>query len=181
MIILPAVFLFVASVGGFAFGFTVLAIGNFLMKKSHVLYGPVFIPSKNEDLETMIELANIKLKEKVVDLGSGDGKVVIELAKRGIRADGFENSPTLVFSSRKRIEKLGMSDKITIHFQDFWKADFSQYDVVMMYTSQDTMEKLEKRILEQLKPGSRVVSNTFEFPNWKMATKKGKIFLYEKD
>src|SRR5258708_2163177 len=135
---------FLTICGGLILGFGLIQLGTFLMKRNHILYGPVFIPTKNIDLEMMIKLAEIKPGDKVADLGSGNGKVIIALAQRGIEAHGYENSPSLVLSSRWRIHKLGLTKKAHIHWQDFWNVDFSQYDVIMMYTSQFTMEKLEK-------------------------------------
>src|SRR5260221_69495 len=128
---------------GLIFGWGLTQLGSFLMKRSHVLYGPVFVPTKNKDLEIMISLARIQPGEKVADLGSGDGKVLIVLAQRGIEAHGYENSPSLIFLSRRKIRQLGLSNKAFVHWQDFWHADLSEYDVIMMYTSQFTMEKLE--------------------------------------
>jgi len=176
---------------GLLFGWFVLSFSQWMMKRNHILYGPVFIPTKDEDLETMMTLAGIKTGEKVADLGSGNGKIVMALAQQGFDAHGFENSPSLVVSSRWRIKRLDAKRKGVdqtasgpkrpqIHWQDFWHADLSKFDVIMMYTSQDTMDRLEKHIQQQLKPGARVVSNTFQFPTWKETKQKGKIFLYKK-
>jgi protein-L-isoaspartate O-methyltransferase len=165
---------------GILFGILLLRFSMFLVKKNHVLYGPVFIPTKDTDVATMIAMANLQKKDRVADLGSGDGKVVIAVAQEAIKVDGYESGPYLAFASRLRIHRLGLEKKAKIHWQDFWNLDFSCYDVLMMYTSQFTMDKLEKKIYDQLKPGARVVSNTFEFPNWKAEKRKGKIVVYKK-
>lgn len=163
---------------GVALGSFLLWIGQWVMKKSPLLSGPVFIPTKDTDLEKMIILANTKKGDVVADLGSGDGKVVIALAQRGIEAHGYENSPSLVWLSRRKIKQLGLQKKARIHWQGFETADLTKYDVVMMYTSKMTMERMEKRIQQQLKPGARVVSNTFQFPDWKPTKVSDHIFLY---
>lgn len=165
---------------GFGLGAVVLYLSSILMKKNHLLYGPVYIPTKDVDLAIMIGLAELKPGQKVADLGSGDGKVIIALAQQGVEAHGYENSPSLVLSSRAKIHRLGLDKKAFIHFQDFWKIDFSQYDLIFMYTSQDTMERLEGKIQNQLKKGSRVVSNTFKFPKWKTIRQEDRIFVYQK-
>jgi hypothetical protein len=178
MIYLFYLFLFLL---GLALAALLLFLGDRIMKRIHILYGPVFIPSKDRDLQIMFKLADLKPGQIAADLGSGNGKILIYLAQHGVEVHGFENSPSLVWQSRQKISDLGLQKLATVHWQDFWYADLSKYDVIMMYTSKFTMEQLEAKIRTQLKPGARVVSNTFKFPHWPIAKTVGGVYLYVKE
>jgi hypothetical protein len=166
---------------GLALGGLVLFLGDRIMKRIHILYGPVFIRSKDRDLQIMFKLSGLKPGQVAADLGSGDGKILAYLAQHNIEVHGFENSPSLVWQSRQKINKLGLQNLATVHWQDFWYADLSKYDVIMMYTSKFTMDQLEAKIRSQLKPGAKVVSNTFKFPHWPAAKVEGGVYLYVKE
>lgn len=146
-----------------------------------LISGPVFVPSKDDAIEEMIKLAKITPKDVVADPGSGDGKILIVLAQRGIEAHGYEISPTLVAISKRRIKKLGLEKKAFTHFQPFESVDFSQFTVLTMYAGNLTMQRLEQKIMDELPMGARIVSNTFTFPNWPLQKKVGNIYLYQKD
>src|SRR5258708_3361113 len=118
-----------------------LWLGDKIMWKVPLLHGPVFIPSTDISTELMLKLAKLHSREKLADLGSGDGKIVIAAALKGARSDGFENSPTLVYQSRRKIKKLGLSNKAHVYLKSFWSVDLSQYDVVTLYTSAFIMPK----------------------------------------
>jgi protein-L-isoaspartate O-methyltransferase len=129
----------------------------------------------------MIEFAKVKKGEKIVDIGSGNGKIVIEFAKLDNvkEAHGFEINPLLVFSSRRKINQLGLQHKAKIHWKDFWKQDFSEFDIINTFQIGFIMAKLEKKLKKELKHGSRIVSNTWKFPNLKLKKHEGDVYLYE--
>jgi protein-L-isoaspartate O-methyltransferase len=147
------------------------------------IHGAIYIPSKNEKVEKMIRLANIKKGEKAVDLGSGDGRIVIALAKAGAEAHGYEISPLLVWKSRLNIRMAGLQGKAFIHFQTFWHANLSEYDVVTIFGISYIMNDLQKKLRKELKPGSRVIANAFPFKKWKYDKQDDEVYLYkiEKD
>lgn len=146
----------------------------------YIMSGPPYLPSKIENIEKIIRLAEIKPGQKVVDLGSGDGRIVIALAKIGAEAHGVEINPALVWLSRKNIKKAGLQAKSFIHMGSFWRQDFSSFDVVIIYGMSHIMKRLEKKLQHELKPGSRVICSVFQFPNWQCEKKDGTAHLYVK-
>ena len=118
-------------------------------------------------VDKMIELAGVKKGDVVYDLGSGDGRIVIAAAKKGARAVGFDIDPDLVAESRANIKKAGVQDSAEIRNQDILTVDLSPASVVTMYLLPDVNLKLKPNLLSQLKPGSRVVSHSFDMGDWK--------------
>lgn len=145
-----------------------------------LLLGSPFVPSSDERLDKMIKLANVKPGEKVADLGSGDGKIVIALAQKGAVAYGYEVNPYLAWKSRWKIKRLGLEKNAKIIMKDFWKEDFSSFDLITLYCLPYVMKGLEKKLKTELKPGARIVSNHFTFPNWKPKIVEGETKLYLK-
>lgn len=127
-------------------------------------------------VEAMVELSQIKPGEKVADLGSGDGRIVIAFAQAGAEAYGYELRPVFKQLSEENIHKAGV--QATIYQKDFWEEDLSSYDVVTVYPMPDIMDALEKKLLHELKPESRVLLNYYFFPTWKEEKKKDAIYLY---
>ncbi len=132
-----------------------------------ILFGfPFFVPSPAEKVKTMLKLANPKPGEIFYDIGSGDGKILIEAVKQyDIKAIGVEINPLLVWLSRRKIKKLGLENKIHIIKGNFFKKDFSNADIIIIYLWQVTINLLEKKLLSELKSGTRLVSSTFTFNN----------------
>jgi SAM-dependent methyltransferase len=126
-----------------------------------------FVPTPQEVVDKMIELAGVKKGDTVYDLGSGDGRIVITAAKKGARAVGFEIDGDLVKESRENIRKAGVQNLAEIRQQDILTVDLSPASVVTMYLLPDVNLKLKPNLLSQLKPGSRVVSHAFDMGDWK--------------
>jgi SAM-dependent methyltransferase len=126
-----------------------------------------FVPSPQEVVDKMIALAGVKKGDVVYDLGSGDGRIVIAAAKKGAKAVGFEIDPDLVGQSRANIQKAGVQELAEIRNQDILTVDLSPASVVTMYLLPDVNLKLRPNLLSQLKPGSRVVSHSFDMGDWK--------------
>ena len=103
----------------------------------------------------------------VYDLGAGDGRMVIGAAKKyAVRAVGFEIDPGLVKLARKNVRKQGVEKLVEIRQQNFMTADLSHATVVLLYLSYDGNLALRPRLMNELKPGARVVSNTFDMGDW---------------
>ena len=134
------------------------------------------LPSR---IEEMMKLAEVKKGERAVDIGSGDGRIVIALAKRGVEAHGYEINPLLVLWSRYKLKRAGVSDRAFIHFKDMWRHDYSDFDLIISCQISYMMGRLEKKLRREIKPGARVVSNYFTFPTWKPKKKKGYVYLYQ--
>ena len=126
-----------------------------------------FVPSPQEVVDKMVEVAGVKKGDVVYDMGSGDGRIVIAAAKKGARAVGFEIDGDLVKESRENIRKAGVQDLAEIRHQDILTVDFSPASVITMYLLPDVNLKLKPNLLSQLKPGSRVVSHSFDMGDWK--------------
>jgi len=127
-----------------------------------------FVPTPQEVVERMLELAEIRKGDLVYDLGSGDGRIVITAArKHGVKAVGFEIDPGLVKESRDRIKEAGLEDLVEIREEDIRTVDLSPASVVTMYLYPGANLRLRPAIIRQLKPGSRVVSHDFGVGNWK--------------
>lgn len=127
---------------------------------------------------TMIELAAIQPGEKAADLGSGDGRIVIELAKAGAIVTGYELDEKLVKLSTENIKQAHV--QAIILQKDFWQEDLSKYNIICVYPMPDIMHALEEKLLKELKQGSRVLLNYYPFPSWQEVTKKDNIYLYRR-
>lgn len=143
------------------------------------IFGAPFEPTDRKTLRKMIEFSKVKKGEKVADLGSGNGRIVIEFAKLGAEVHGFEINPFLVWFSKRKIKKLGLQDKAFIHWKNFWNQNLSKYDIIIVFQIVFIMKNLEKKLKKELKKGSRVISNTWKFPNWKAKKQEGYAYFYE--
>lgn len=144
----------------------------------YFFWGAVYVPTKEEKMKIILEFAEIKPGNRAVDLGSGDGRLVIALAQNGALVYGYEINPLLVKSSQKNISMLGLEDKAFIYGKNFWNQDLSGYDIVIIYGMTHVMEKLEKKLSKELKKNTKIISHGFVFPNWKPAKAKNNIYLY---
>jgi len=113
----------------------------------------------------MLDLAKVTANDTVYDLGSGDGRTVITAAKRGARAFGIEYNPDMVELSKRNAAEAGVSDRATFIKADLFETDLSKADVITMFLLPSINMKLRPKILD-LKPGTRIVSNTFTMGEW---------------
>jgi SAM-dependent methyltransferase len=125
----------------------------------------VWVPTPEELVQKMLDMAKVTSRDFVMDLGSGDGRTVIAAAKRGARATGIEYNPDMVQLSRRNAEKAGVTDRAKFENADLFKTDLSKASVITMFLLTDINLRLRPTILG-LKPGTRVVSNTFRMGDW---------------
>jgi len=121
----------------------------------------VWIPSPQDTVEMMLNMARVTPQDYVVDLGSGDGRNVIAAAKRGARALGVEYNPDLVELSKRNAAAEGVADKATFVHGDMFEADISKASVLVLFLIPDNLSRLAPKFFN-LKPGTRIVSNTYE-------------------
>lgn len=121
----------------------------------------VWVPTPYELVEKMLDLAEVTPNDYVIDLGSGDGRTVITAGKRGVQALGIEYNPKMVELSKQNAEAEGVSDKVRFIEADLFETDFSEATVITMFLLTSINIKL-RPILLDLKPGTRIVSNTFD-------------------
>src|SRR5499425_1795053 len=126
----------------------------------------VWVPTPQALVDKMLDMAKVTPKDYVIDLGSGDGRTVITAAKRGAKALGIEYNPDMVELSKRNAAKEGVSDKASFVKADLFESDFSQAQVITMFLLSSINMKLRPKILD-LKPGTRIVSNTFDMADWK--------------
>jgi SAM-dependent methyltransferase len=125
----------------------------------------VWVPTPQALVDRMLDMARVTVDDYVIDLGSGDGRTVITAAKRGIRALGIEYNPDLVELSKRNAVAAGVTDLATFVEGDIFKSDFSQATVITLFLLSDLNLKLRPILLE-MKPGTRIVSNSFDMGDW---------------
>lgn len=126
-----------------------------------------YVPTPQPLVERMLELAKVQKDDFVIDLGSGDGRIPITAAvKYGVRALGVDLDPKRIAEARANAEKAGVTDRVKFEQQNLFETDISQAQVLTLYLLQDINRRLRPRILELMKPGSRVVSHAFDMDDW---------------
>lgn len=126
-----------------------------------------YVPTPKRVVNRMLEMAEVDSSDLVYDLGSGDGRIVIQAAKRyGARGVGIEIDPDLVRKARQNAEEAGVSDLVEFRQADLFTTDFSEATVVTMYLLPSVNKKLRPKLFEQLKPGTPVVSHDFDMGEW---------------
>jgi SAM-dependent methyltransferase len=125
----------------------------------------VWVPTDQQLVEKMLDIAKITAQDFVMDLGSGDGRNIIGAAKRGARAIGVEYNPQMVELSRENAKKAGVADRATFIEGDMYEADISKATALVLFLLPVNLEKLTPKFLD-LKPGTRIVDNTFAIPGW---------------
>ena len=125
----------------------------------------IWVPTPQELVDKMLNMAKAAPGDYVMDLGSGDGRTVITAAKRGIRAHGIEYNADMVELSKRNAAKEGVSDKATFEKADLFETDLSRATVITMFLLPEINLKLRPKLLS-LKPGTRIVSNSFTMGEW---------------
>jgi predicted RNA methylase len=146
-----------------------------------IIKGAPWSPTTNEDIEIMFMLTNLQPDELVYDLGCGDGRVLIKAAKEyKARAIGIEIDPIRYLWCKLRIKMYGLNDCVQVIRGDLFKEDFSDADVVFCYLLQDTNNKLQGKLIKELKPKARIVSKKFVFPDLALlaSTDEKEIYAY---
>ncbi len=140
--------------------------------------GAPFAAISKSKINTMLKLLNTTKGKKFLDLGSGDGRIVNEASKRGLKAYGYEINPFLVLISRYKLKKSKSNGRILL--KNYWRENLGEFDLITVWGVPHMMKRLEKKLLKELKPGAKVVSNHLQFPNWKEKKSDNGVFLYIK-
>src|SRR5512138_3690176 len=125
----------------------------------------VWVPTPQQLVDTMLDMAKVTPQDLVMDLGSGDGRTVITAAKRGATAMGVEYNPEMVTLSRANAQQQGVTSKASFVQADLFQTDLSKPTVITMFLLPSINMKLRPTLLN-LKPGTRIVSNTFDMEDW---------------
>lgn len=127
----------------------------------------VYVPTPQARVDAMLEMAAPKKGEKLYDLGCGDGRIPVTAAQRyGIRAVCVDIDPQRIKEARERVAAAGVEDLVEVREADLFEVDLSDADVVTLYLLPSLNEKLRPQLLEQLRPGARVVSHAFDMGTW---------------
>ena len=127
-----------------------------------------YVPTPWKVVDTMLGMAKIGSSDFIVDLGSGDGRIVVTAAKRhGIRGFGVDLDSSLVNNARREAERQGVAGRVRFLAQNIFITDISEASVVTMYLLPKVNLQMRQRLFSQLKPGARVVSHDFDMGNWK--------------
>ena len=125
----------------------------------------VWVPTPEAMVERMLDLAQVTPQDFVMDLGSGDGRNVIAAAKRGSRAVGVEFNPDMVALSKRAAASAGVADRAQFIQGDMFTADISKADVLALFLLPSNLLRLRDKFID-LRPGARIVSNTFAIQDW---------------
>lgn|SRR5690554_3624666 len=126
-----------------------------------------YVPTRTPVLNAMLRLADVQPTDVVYDLGSGDGRIVIAAAQEyGARGVGIDIDPRRIEEANENARKANVTDMVEFRQADLFESDFSEATVVTLYLLNTLNEKLRPLLLEQLKPGTRVVSHAFEMGDW---------------
>ena len=127
-----------------------------------------FVPTPPEVVTEMLNVAKVNKNDVLYDLGSGDGRIVIEAARRfGTRGIGVDINPELVKEATENAKKAGVSDRAQFVEQDLFTTDLSEATVVTLYLLPEINLRLRPKLFKELKPGTRVVSHAFDMGDWK--------------
>lgn len=146
-----------------------------------IISGAPYLPTDEKSIAEMLALANIAPGQHVADLGSGDGRILMAFARVGAVADGYELNPLLVWLSRWRIRRAKLRDRCSVYQKSFWKADLSQYDIIVVFGITRIMPKLEAKLRQELRPGTLILSHVFQFPTLPLLAERPLVRLYTID
>jgi len=125
----------------------------------------VWVPTPQALVDEMLDIAQAKPGEYLIDLGSGDGRTVITAARRGLTALGIEYNPDMAELARRNARQAGVEKSASFHTGDLFEADLSKADIITMFLLPTINERLKPSLLD-LKPGTRIVSNSFTMGDW---------------
>ncbi|HJS77711.1 MAG TPA: class I SAM-dependent methyltransferase [Burkholderiales bacterium] len=128
----------------------------------------IYVPTPHEVVDDMLRLANVGKSDILYDLGAGDGRIAIAAAKKfGIRAVGIDIDPERIREANENARRAGVTHLVEFRQEDLFKADFREATVITLYLLPDLNVKLRPRLLDELKPGTRIVSHQFDMGTWK--------------
>lgn len=125
-----------------------------------------YVPTPQKVVERMLDLADVNSGDYVIDLGSGDGRIVIAAAKRGATGHGIDLDPQRIKEAKTNAAKANVDDRVMFMEANIFNTDFSNASVITMYLLPTVNEKLRPVLLDELEPGTRVVSHSFDMDEW---------------
>lgn len=149
---------------------------EYVGKKYH---GAYYLPSNAKQVATILKFVGDDTSKKIADLGSGDGRILVKLAKHGFQITGYEIDPVLVKITEVKIFLNNLSDKTSVYKKNFWDEDLSKFDVAVLFGIGHMVGEMEDKLKRELKHGSKIISVRFSFPNLKLLKEDNNVYLYE--
>ena len=140
------------------------------------LWGAPYIASRPEWVADIVAVAGPRPGQLAIDLGSGDGRLLLAMAERGCRGIGYEVNLFLVWLTRWRAWRQGAP--VMVHWRDFDKAELGEADLVLLYGVDRAMTRLTRKLRREMKPGAAIVSLRYPIPDWPVDQRHGAAFLY---
>lgn len=126
-----------------------------------------YVPTPQQVVDGMLKLADVKKGDTVIDLGCGDGRIVVTAAKLGARAVGYDLNPERIKEANENARQAGVTDRAKFFEKNLFEAEIKDASVVTLYLLPSVNEKLKPRLQKELKPGTRIVSHSFSMGDWK--------------
>jgi precorrin-6B methylase 2 len=150
--------------------FYALALGAGLLTSAALAEEPkldvIYVPTPQDVVDRMLDMAEVKPGDFMIDFGCGDGRMVVSAAKRGARGYGVDINPVRIKEANENAKKAGVTDKVEFKIANLFEEDLSKADVMAMYLLTDINLRLRPKILKTMKPGTRIVSHAFDMGDW---------------
>jgi hypothetical protein len=141
-----------------------------------LVFGPPYLPTLTKQMNVALKLADLKPGQSLLELGCGDGKVLIAAAQQGVRATGFELNPLLVVFCKLRCWRY--RKLVRVHWANFWTREWPVTDVIFIFGLPRIMKRLDTKIAQEVRGPVKLVSFAFEIPGKKPLRKTGSVFMY---
>lgn len=142
-----------------------------------IIKGASYVPTTHRRVARLIDLVQIKPGEKLLDLGSGDGRILFAAATRGATCVGVEINPLLCIYSRALARVKGIKG-VTIKRCDFWRYNLADVDILTVYLVPIRLDQLKAKVFAEMKSGTRVVTAVYHFDNWEPEQREGDVAIY---
>ncbi|BDA75613.1 hypothetical protein CAL7716_097790 [Calothrix sp. PCC 7716] len=131
-------------------------------------YNLLYVPTPQPVVDAMLQLAQVNSDDLIYDLGSGDGRIPITAAQKyGARGVGIDLNPERIQEANANLQRSGVVNNVEFRQQDLFETDLSKASVVTLYLLPEVMTKLRPKLLQELRPGTRIVSHAFDMGDWK--------------
>lgn len=143
-----------------------------------IVKGAIYFPSHSRYVDWMVGELRDRGARRVIDLGSGDGRIILALAQAGIEATGYEINPLLVLITRWRIRRAGLGDRASVYWKDLWRAPLGGYDGIIVFGFPNIMRRLGAKLWREAAPGTPVYSVLYAFPDIEPEEKTAGVYCY---
>ncbi|HUC78914.1 MAG TPA: hypothetical protein VMQ58_01600 [Candidatus Saccharimonadales bacterium] len=144
---------------------------------SVILFGAPYLPTLKNQIDSIFELLDLRKGQTIIELGSGDGRILLEAGKRGIKAIGYELNPILVMYSRIKVYKYRGTVKVI--WGNYWVKDWPETDGIFVFLLDRYMQRLNKKVIQKYSKPINLVSFAFKIPDRKIDSSKKGLFLYK--